>query len=78
MRHSLLNERARFDALSPREREVLTLTLADLAPKEIAFRLGISPTTVCMYRLMAWKKLGVKGTVELARFAIRAGLITAE
>lgn len=53
--------------LSAREREVSHLAAAGLADKEIARRLGISPTTVRTHIDNAYRKLGVNNRVALTR-----------
>lgn len=53
--------------LSPREREIAGLATSGLSDKEIARRLGISPTTVRTHIEHAFQKLGVNSRVALAR-----------
>jgi DNA-binding CsgD family transcriptional regulator len=53
--------------LSAREREVAHLATTGLADKEIARRLGISPTTVRTHIDNAYRKLGVNNRVALTR-----------
>jgi DNA-binding CsgD family transcriptional regulator len=53
--------------LSAREREVAHLAACALGDKEIARRLGISPTTVRTHIDNAYRKLGVNNRVALAR-----------
>lgn len=53
--------------LSAREREVAHLAACGLGDKEIARRLGISPTTVRTHIDHAYRKLGVNNRVALAR-----------
>jgi DNA-binding CsgD family transcriptional regulator len=53
--------------LSAREREVAQLAACGLGDKEIARRLGISPTTVRTHVDHAYRKLGVNNRVALAR-----------
>ena len=62
-------------ALSARELQVLHLICDGLTGKEIAQRLGISPKTVEFHRADVYKRLGVKSTAHLVRYAIRMGLI---
>jgi DNA-binding CsgD family transcriptional regulator len=53
--------------LSTREREVARLAACGLGDKEIARRLGISPTTVRTHIDHAYRKLGVNNRVALTR-----------
>jgi DNA-binding CsgD family transcriptional regulator len=53
--------------LSAREREVAHLAATALGDKEIARRLGISPTTVRTHIDNAYRKLGVNNRIALAR-----------
>lgn len=66
--------RARFDALSPREQEVLTLVVAGLMNKQTAAEIGISEVTVKVHRHNIMKKLGAKSLAELVRMADILGL----
>jgi DNA-binding NarL/FixJ family response regulator len=63
------------DALSPREREVVSLIAEGLSGREIADTLGISPRTVERHRANVLEKLGLQDRVEVTRYAIRRGLI---
>ena len=56
-----------LSCLSAREREVAQLAACGLGDKEIARRLGISPTTVRTHVDHAYRKLGVNNRVALAR-----------
>lgn len=56
-----------LSCLSAREREVAHLAACGLGDKEIARRLGISPTTVRTHIDHAYRKLGVNNRVALAR-----------
>jgi FixJ family two-component response regulator len=59
--------RARFEALTPRERAVLTRVAAGKANKEIAAELDTSVRTVKAHRAQAMAKLQVASLVELVR-----------
>ncbi len=52
--------RARFDALTPREREVMMQMVAGLPNKRIAHALGMSPRTVEIHRRRVMQKTGVR------------------
>lgn len=60
--------------LTVREREVLKLLAEGLSSKDIAFHLGISNKTVDTFRRHCLKKLRLKSSADLIRFAIRTGL----
>lgn len=61
-------------ALTPREREVLSLVAAGLPNERIAAKLGISLSTAKKHRENIRAKLGISSAVEAARFAVRLGL----
>ena len=61
---------ARLAALSPRERQVMTLVAEGLANKEIALRLEISPRTVESYRAWVMEKMGAVNLADLVRKAM--------
>jgi two-component system, NarL family, response regulator NreC len=62
-------------ALSPRQLDVLRLVAQGKRMKEIAVELGISVRTVEGHKSQLQQVLGVEGTAELVRFAIRRGVI---
>ena len=64
-----------FEPLTPRELEILKLIAEAHSTKEIADILVISPKTVERHRANIFEKLGMHDRVELARYAIRRGLI---
>ena len=65
----------RLSSLSSRETEVLRYLSLGLAKKEIAQRMHISVKTVGRHTSNLMDKLAIHDRVELARFAIREGLI---
>ncbi len=67
-----------YSTLTPREQEVMRMLAEGLTPKEVAKQLFISPKTVENHRTNLMKKLGLKSTVELLRYAARLGLIDLE
>ncbi len=66
--------RSALDALTPREREVLTLVAEGESSGGIGRALFISPRTVETHRKKLMQKLGVHSVAGLTRFAIRHGL----
>jgi FixJ family two-component response regulator len=65
--------RARLDALTQREREVLGHVVQGRLNKQIAADLGIHERTVKLHRTAITTKLGVRSSAELARFVQQAG-----
>lgn len=63
------------DALTPREREILTMIAQGDSLAEIAQKLSRSLKTIESHRLAIGKKLGASNRVELTHIAIAAGLI---
>ncbi len=66
-----------LNALTPREREVLSLAAEGLSTTEMAEKLFISPRTAETHRTNLMQKLGLQSQTDLVRFAIRKGLIQA-
>jgi two-component system, chemotaxis family, CheB/CheR fusion protein len=62
----------RFERLTPREREVISLVADGLPNKEVAYKLGISQRTVENHRARVMQKLGASSFAELVRFAVAA------
>lgn len=67
--------RAKFEALTKREIEVVRLVVAGLLNKEIADKLGIALVTVKVHRGRAMKKLGAGNPASLAKLAAEAGIV---
>jgi len=65
---------SRVAALSPREREVMTLALQGLPSKVIAKELAISHRTVEQHRSRLLEKLGVGSITELLRLNLQGSL----
>jgi FixJ family two-component response regulator len=61
----------RFDALTPREREVMRRVVTGMLNKQIAYDLGISEATVRIHRGHVMHKTGAKSIAELVRLADR-------
>jgi len=63
--------RARFAALTPREREVMPLVASGLLNKQIAAQLRLSEVTVKVHRAQIMHKMQARSLAELVRFADR-------
>ncbi len=70
--------RDRYDGLTPREQEVLTLIAEDYTNQAIANQLGISVKTVERHRENLMRKLDLHSRTALVKYAIRKGLIDLE
>jgi FixJ family two-component response regulator len=66
--------RARFNTLSPREREVMTLVVTGRLNKQIAGDIGISEITVKVHRSQVMRKMRASSLPDLARMADRLKL----
>ncbi|OGO46879.1 MAG: DNA-binding response regulator [Chloroflexi bacterium RBG_16_64_32] len=67
-----------YDLLTDREREILHLVAAGHSNREIADILSISEHTVHNHRAHLMEKLGVHNRLELLKYAINQGIITAD
>jgi len=68
--------RARFDTLTPREREVLAHVLRGQLNKQIAGDLDASERTIKAHRANLMAKLQVQSVAELAQLAHEAGSVS--
>jgi FixJ family two-component response regulator len=66
--------RNRYNALSPREQEVMSLVAAGLMNKQVAAEIGIVEVTVKVHRHNIMKKLGAKSLADLVRMADALGI----
>ncbi len=76
-RERLRELRARFDALSEREREVLGHVVQGKLNKQIAADLGIHERTVKLHRTAITTKLRAPSVAEITRLAQEAGIFSA-
>lgn len=67
-----------FEALTPRQREVLQLVAEGHSNKEIAQRLNVALKTVETHRTELMERLGIHGVAGLVRYAIQVGLVRPE
>lgn len=58
-----------FEALSPRERQVMTLVTAGKMNKQVAGDLNLSEVTVKIHRGSAMRKMGARSLADLVRMA---------
>jgi FixJ family two-component response regulator len=63
--------RSRFDSLTPREKEVLTLVASGMLNKQIGAELGTSELTVKTHRGRVMEKMGADSLADLVRMAER-------
>jgi FixJ family two-component response regulator len=69
--------RARFETLTPREREVMALVAKGRLNKQIAYDIGVSEITVKVHRGQVMRKMNATSLPDLARMADKLNL-TAE
>ena len=61
--------RSRLQALTPREREVMTLVTAGLMNKQIAGKLDVNVVTVKTHRGQVMRKMGARSLADLVKIA---------
>ena len=66
-----------YEQLTDREREILKLVVEGYKTQQIAEMLTITPKTVEGHKTSMMNKLGIHNTIELVKYAIRRGIITA-
>ena len=70
-------ERARYERLTERERDVLRLVAAGYTAPEIGEKLFISPKTVDTYKQRINEKLGLTHRADYVRLALKLGILSA-
>jgi FixJ family two-component response regulator len=68
--------RARFDSLSPREREIMIKVVQGRVSQQIAHDLGISEPTVKVHRSNLMRKMSVRSLPELGLMADKLKLVS--
>jgi DNA-binding NarL/FixJ family response regulator len=71
-------ERARFEKLTERERDVLRLIAEGYTAPEIGEKLNISPKTVDTYKQRVNEKLGLNHRTDYVKLALKLGLLKQE
>jgi two-component system response regulator FixJ len=66
--------KARFAALSDRQRDTMQLLIRGLSNKEIGQQLGISPRTVEIHRTWVMTKMSARSIADLVRMAMALGV----
>jgi FixJ family two-component response regulator len=70
----LADMQSRYETLTPREREVMTLVAAGLMNKQIAAEIGLAEITVKIHRGRIMKKMGARSLAELVRMSEALGI----
>jgi len=73
-RAEIAGQRARYDLLTQREREVLALVVAGLLNKQIAEQLGTTEFTVKIHRKAVMQKMQASSLADLVRMAAKLGV----
>ncbi len=73
-----LDDRARFEKLTERERDVLQLVAHGFTAPEIGEKLFISPKTVDTYKQRIGEKLGLTHRSDYVQFALKLGLLKSQ
>jgi two-component system response regulator FixJ len=66
--------KARYAALSDRQRDTMQLLIRGLSNKEIGQQLGISPRTVEIHRTWVMTKMSARSIADLVRMAMAVGI----
>jgi FixJ family two-component response regulator len=75
---AIQNLRDRYEQLTPREREVMTLVSAGLLNKQVAGKLNTTEATVKFHRAHIMKKMEVDTLADLIRMAEKLGICSAD
>jgi FixJ family two-component response regulator len=70
--------KARYDSLTPREREIMSMLITGKMNKQMAGQADLSEATIKVHRSNLMRKMRAKTLVELVRMADRLGLSPGE
>lgn len=70
--------RERYDTLTPREREVMSLVVSGLLNKQVGLQLGISEITVKAHRGKVMQKMNADSLAEMVKMAVKLGVAPAQ
>lgn len=68
--------RKRFDSLTSREREVMSLVVTGRLNKQVAADLDVSEMTIKIHRSQVMRKMSAKSLIDLVRMADKLGIST--
>ena len=71
---AVLQTRARFEALTAREQQVIGLVTTGLMNKQVAGELGVSEITAKVHRGNVMRKMGARSLADLVRMADALGI----
>jgi FixJ family two-component response regulator len=76
LQSELVEHRVRYEALTPREREVMALVVAGLLNKQIAVKLGTTQFTVKIHRNGVMHKMQASSLADLVRMEEKLAVST--
>lgn len=77
-RAELAKQRVRYESLTQREREVMSLVVTGLLNKQIAAKLGTTEFTIKIHRRAVMQKMQAPSLADLVRTAEKLGLFSSD